>query len=355
VAVVLLKHVGIILAAFIWAYYVSVRLFIDKLSIKAVAARACVLFALVISTYASWELYVYFYGLDIKFAGTSILLEGDGVVSNIVIGLRHVLTNLFPHSAFLPPAYPLALLTPGIQLWAFICITACLGLIINLNKSTPRKSTALAFGFLVLTAMAYLLFLSYVTVASGWFNDHVSFSRYFLVVLFATFLLQYFVAREGLSVARCLFVAIVMAAVSFVTAPPLSTLFVQAKRLPVPINEEYRLKAEQLKKYTTGNEFILYIDGKDSVFGYFIFRLKTLPLQYKSYSSTFFIYQDDIKNPDRLDRFKKTLCKFDYIYADSAPEDFWKRNSSIFSETGGHVYKVIRDSSIYCTAHLLEK
>jgi len=355
IAVVLLKHVGIILAAFVWAYYVGMRLFADKLEIKTILPRSLVLMAVPLLTYLSWEWYVAAYDLTIKFEGMSVLLKGAGLLSNVSIGLHHVLGNLFPHAAFLPPAHQMEFLTPGIPLWMFISIATAAALVLTYNRSSSQKEMALTFAFLLLTTVGYLLFLSYVTIASGWFNDHVSFSRYFIVALFATFFLQYFVARDGLSILRCALIAVVMIAAAYITAPPLNMFFVQEKRPPVPLHEVYRAKAAQLLKYTTGTERVMYVDGKDSSFGYFIFRLKTQPLRYLSYSSTSFINQPTTDSAKNIDRFKRELCQFDYVYADSPPEDFWKRNGEPFDKIGGHVYKVIRNGSIYCSAILLEK
>jgi hypothetical protein len=355
IAVVLLKHVGIILAIFVCAYYVGMRMFADKLEIKAILPRSLGLLAATLLTYLSWEWYVATYDLTIKFEGMSVMLTGAGLLSNVSIGLHHVLGNLFPHSAFLPPAYPVEFLTPGIPLWMFICITAAAALVLTYNRSSSQKELALTFAFLLLTTVGYLLFLSYVAVASGWFNDHVSFSRYFIVTLFATFFLQYFVARDGLSILRCLLIAVIMIGAAYVSAPSLSSFFVQEKRPPVPLHEEYRLKAAPLLKYTTGTELIVYIDGKDASFGHFIFRLKTQPLRYLPYSRTWFMNQPTTDNAKNIDLFKRTLCQADYVYADSPPEDFWKRNGEAFDIVGGHVYKVVREDSKYCTATLLEK
>ncbi|MFJ4494125.1 hypothetical protein [Pseudomonas atacamensis] len=355
IAVVLLKHVGLILGTFVWIYYVCMRRFVDRLPIKAMFARSFVLLGVVLSTYLSWGIYVAAYDLGGGFAGLSIMFGGPGLTENVSIGLHHVLTNLFPHATFLPPAYPLSYLASGIPLWLFICITAGAALILTYNRVSAKNEMALTFIFLLFTVVSYLLFLSYVAVASGWFNDIYSFSRYFIVVLFATFLLQYFVVRDQLSVMRCLLIAVFMIGAAFVTAPSLNVFFVKEKRLPVPLNEEYRVKAEQLKKHTTGIERILYVDGRNSSFGYFIFRLKTLPLRFASYSSTAFINQSSMDDAKNLELFKKELCKFDYIYADDAPESFWMRNGQLFDVVGGHVYRVNRNETMYCAAILIDK
>lgn len=357
IALVLLKHVGIILGGFVWVYYVCVRLLIDKQPAKAILRRALLLLSAVLVTFVSWEVYVGVYDLSIKFAGMSIMFKGPGLIENFSVGMHHVIWNLYPHAAFLPPAYPIEFLTPGIPLWEFACIVAGAGILFHLNRKTEKKQMALAFAFLLFTGFAYLMFLSYVTVASGWFSDVYSFSRYFIVVLFATFFLQYFVTREDLSLVRCALITAVMVGLAYVTAPPLSTFFVQEKRQPVPVNEEYKVKAEQLKKYAKDDERILYVDGKNSSFGYFIFRLKTLPLRYLPYPSTYFINDMTTNYARNYQRFRTVLCEFDYVYVDGAPELFWKRNSRLFDEMGGHVYKVNHDyeSSRYCNATLLEK
>lgn len=352
---VLLKHVGIILAVFVCAYFVANRYLIAKQDLKSTLIKGCVLFVPTVAIYASWEIYVAAYDMVIKFRGPSVLFMGPGFVSNTASGMHHVLTNLFPHANFLAPAYPLAILTPGIPLWEFICLMTGFGWLVNFSTKTDKKSAALAFALLLLTGVGYLFFLAYVTVASGWFNDVQSFSRYFLVVFFATFLLLFLVARENLSIVRGLLIAIAMAALSYVVAPPMESIFVQSKRPPVPLNEEYRIKAAQLKKYATGTELILYIDGKDSSFGYFMFRQKTLPLRYMSYNQTYFIHQSDSEIQDRLNLFRKRLCRFDYVYADNSSEEFWNRNASVFDIPGGHVYKVTRVDAQYCSATLLEK
>ncbi|MCP1477243.1 hypothetical protein ABIA54_003911 [Pseudomonas sp. EB276 TE3739] len=357
VALVLLKHVGIILGGFVWLYYVCVRLLADKRQVKTIFSRATLLLASVVLTFVSWEIYVYLYDLSIRFAGISIMFKGAGLVENFSIGLHHVLRNFYPHAAFLTPAHPVEFLTPGIPLWEFTCIVVVAGFLLNFNKATDGRQVLIAFVFLLFSAVSYMLFLAYVAVASRWFNDLYSFSRYFIAVLFAVFFLQYFVARDGLAIWRCALIAALMVGLAYVTAPSLSTFFVQEKRPPVPLNAEYQLKADQLIKHTKGGERILYVDGKDSSFGYFMFRLKTLTLRYLPYPSTSFVNNNKNNYARNYKRFRRVLCKFDYVYVDGAPDGFWKRNARLFDVAGGRVYKVHRiyKNARYCTASLLEK
>ena len=356
ISVVLLKHVGLVLGMLVLMYYVGMRRFVDGVTLKGLLPRSLMILVAVLATFLSWEAYVAAYGLKIAFAGPSIMFKGAGLIENFSIGLHHVTMNIFPHAPFLPVAYELSLLSSGIHLWLFICIATCASLILTYNRHSDRKGFFLTFGFLLVSTILYLLFLSYITVASGWFNDIYSFGRYFMAVFFAAFLLQYFAARDGLSSIRCILIAALMIGAASVTAPPLNMFFVSEKRASVPLNEEYRIKADLLKKHAVGNERIMYVDGKDSSFGFFMFRLKTLPMRYARYAP--FVNAKGVASAKESEQFRKFLCTFDFVYADGAPDDFWKRNGHLFDVTGGHVYKINQGQSGQkgdCAAVLLER
>ncbi|MFJ2465537.1 hypothetical protein [Pseudomonas sp. NPDC087615] len=356
ISVVLLKHVGLILGMLVLMYYVGMRRFADGVTLKALLPRSLMILVAVLATFLSWEAYVAAYGLKNAFAGPSIMFKGPGIIENFSIGLRHVMTNFFPNAPLLPVAYELPFLSAGIHLWLFICIATCAAIALTYNRYCDRKGFFLTFGFLLSSSALYILFLSYVAITSGWFSDVYSFGRYFMVVFFAAFLLQYFAARDGLSIVRCTLIAVLMIGAASVTAPPLNMFFVSEKRASVPLNEEYRIKADVLKKHAARNARIMYVDGKDSIFGFFMFRLKTLPMRYAPYK--FFVNANGVASPEETEQFKDFMCTFDFVYADGAPDDFWKRNGHLFDVTGGHVYKINQGQSGQkgdCAAVLLER
>lgn len=358
VSLVLMKHVGLIFSFFVLVYFFAVRVFLYKEKLIAVFPRALFLLGLVCVGYFTWVIYVGFYGLSRDVVDVSKLSGGAGVFANLWKGLLVVLNNKFVHAGFIDPLYVTSINFKSAPVWFFVAAIFALSISLVFCSSIPSRNKLIAVGLLIATNVSYTLFLAYIAAVTPWGQDPYSFSRYLMVVLFATFLMQFLVVRNHIS--TLVFAIFVAAMVSFstVVSPSLLSVFVTSKRPPVMVNEEYRLKAEKLKKYANENDLVWYVNDQNITLGYFIFKMKAMPLKFIAYSAGYDIYHNNnlergINLDYRQRLFARKLCSVKYIYIDNMSPLFWNQFSRFFDVAKGAVYEVVPSGDKTCTARLV--
>lgn len=358
VSLVLMKHVGLIFSFFVLVYFVAVRVFLYKEKPIAVFPRALCLLSLICVGYFSWAIYVRFYNLSLDVVDISKLTGGAGVFANIWNGLLTVLNNKFVHAGFIEPLYVADVNFKSAPVWLFIAAIFALSISLVFCSSSSLRNKLLAVGLLITTNVSYTMFLAYIAAVTPWGQDPYSFSRYLMVVLFATFLMQFLIVRNHISTLAFIFFVVLMFSLSAVVSPSLSSVFVLSKRPPVMVNEEYRLKAEILKKYANETDVVWYVNDQEITLGYFIFRMKAIPLKLVAYSAGYDIYHNNnlargINLDYRQRLFGRKLCSVKYIYIDNMSPLFWNQFSRFFDVANGTLYEVVPSGVKTCSAKLV--
>lgn len=359
-SLVLMKHVGLIFALFVAVYFAAVRVFLYEEKLAHVLSRALCLIGLIFAIYFSWVIYVRFYDLSLDVVDVSRLTRGDGIFANLWNGLLIVLNNKFIHAGFIEPLYLVDFDFKSAPVWVFILVIFALSVALVFGSSTSLRDKLLAIGLLVATNVSYTLFLAYIAAVTPWGLDPYSFARYLMVVLFATFLMQFLMVRNNISKLASAFFVVVMVLFSAVVSPSPTLVFVSTKRPPVMVNEEYRLKAEILKKYAKETDLTWYVNDQNITLGYFVFRMKALPLKFVAYSAGYDIYHNNnlergINLDYRQHLFARKLCSVKYIYIDKMPYLFWNQFSRFFDVPNGTLYEVVPSGVKTCSAKLVTK
>lgn len=358
VSLVLMKHVGLIFSLFVLVYFTAVRVFLCEEKPAHVLPRALCLAGLIFISYFSWAIYVSVYDLSIGVVDVSKLTVGDGVFANLWSGLLIVLSNKFIHAGFIEPFYLTGYDFKSAPVWVFIAAIFALSAIFVYGSSSSLRNKLLAVGLLVSTNVSYTLFLAYIAAVTPWGLDPYSFARYLMVTLFATFFMQFIMVRNHISKLAIALFVVSLVSFSAVVSPSLTSVFVSDKRPPVMVNEEYRLKAETLKKYANETDLVWYVNDQNITLGYFVFRMKAMPLKFVAYSAGYDIYHNNnlergINLDYRQHLFARKLCSVNYIYIDKMPYLFWNQFSKFFDVPNGTLYKVVPSGVKTCSAKLV--
>jgi hypothetical protein len=359
-AIVLCKHVGLIFAFFIACYYVTIQIYAFKKQKSKIFLRAGLIVILTIAFYFSWSIYLKYYSITKSGVDISGLISGD-VFDLLKIMREHiggVLSNQYPHANYSKPAVTIAAMSPGISLLTFWLTVLSFGGILIFMSVKSNRIYSVNFVFLITASVLYLLFLAFIRVATvGLTGDIFSFTRYFVVLLFPGLFLIILPVLE-LSFKRMFILGSIVIGVYLIAAPQINTILVHQKRSEPGVSAEYKAKANLVKKYANLKNVIWYVNAEASP-AYYIFRMRVLPLEVKSYWIGAGLYLDGaLKTTEdlekRVERFSRMLCDVDLMFIDTVPDEFWIQYASLFDKTKGQVYKVKTGLNGHCSAGFLE-
>lgn len=360
IAVVLMKHVGIILSFFIAGYYIILHLVVYKNRYSLVLKEVGVILLPAILFYIFWIDYRNYYGISTIQLNSSRFLNGNvaDYLNEFWINIVGVLNSIFPHALFVEPFVSINGFSHGIALWIFTIFICMLGLILLSLPNENKKIGWINFLFVLTSCFLYLIFLAYIRATyPSMQGDIYSMSRYFSVVLFSGFFLLVLVSLND-SIVRIIGVGFVVTVLFLLMAPPLNTIISFKKRPDLLINNEYNEKARLVKKQAASGDVVWYINSENAM-AYFVFRMKMIPWQVLGYEYGRGLYLDnDLQNrggiDNRIDSFSKRFCEANIVFIDDVNPEFWDQYSGLFDKRNGKIYKIRQVDGKKCHAVFLE-
>ncbi|UXY15541.1 hypothetical protein N8I74_00555 [Chitiniphilus purpureus] len=350
-AIVALKHVGAIFAAFIIGWYL-INAFFIRGHFKKALFHSLLISIIPLLVFSTWKLYVEKYMLQRDIFTKPLGL--GGVWAQLLDNITKILNSKFPHANFFQPEPIIDMAMTGFNLLFLICLSVPLLLAFFLKQRSKYAGAI----YLCSCLVVYLVFLAYIRARTPWGGDPYSFTRYYCVLLCPLVLL----ALSRLLDRKAVRLQILAVGTSFTLASqvavPVNSIFPSASRSSALLNAEMVGVVNKLKMAAgTRLTSAWYITTQEDSLRYFVFRMYAMPYYVLDYSAGWGVIEKDPSLPNGWfdeNAMAKRMCLVDYIVIGKAPNAFWGRYRSLFDQTTAGVYEVDKARQGRCYAKLKE-
>lgn len=348
------KHVGLIFALSIAAYYGAHAIWVRRQPMRRGLLLTLLLASCALAVWGSWALFV---RLNNIAPITNVVSNQGELLPTFIKTLGAVVNGIYPHAWYLKQDWAPAFSAP-----TYVLLLGSLAALASVlaRDTGSRRQDQLDFAFSLALLAAYTVFLAAVWSRIPGGADPNSYTRYLAVPLMA--LLAHALWRKfsltrttGITMMSTL---LAVAAGAVLLAPPAAAIFTKQKP-GLAGHREYQLIADGVHQHTKPTDTIFYLIEPENLRNYFVFRSALLPLHLADWNSLarITIGRGVTGWPELASRrqlLAAEICKSSYVYAGQLSDQFWQDYRMFFDTPKNEsLYQSRQDAAGQCSARLV--